>query len=584
MARRERPRGSLGPAGILSVITGSAGVGKTALAVHWAHRVADKFPDGQLYVNLRGYDAHPASLTPAEALRGFLVALGEQTQHLPDDTDALASLYRTRVARRRMLVVLDNARDAAQIRVLLPGSPQAAVLVTSRSQLAGLVATEGAHLVSLDVFNRYEARDLMIQRLGADRVDAESEAAGKIAACCARLPLALAIATAHAVTQPATPLAAIAAELSDARTVLDILRLDDAVDIAAVFSWSYDALTADAAMLFRALGAHPVPEVSLDAVASLAGVPPARARVLLAELTRANLITEYACQRFTMHDLLLAYARKMRRGAAAEAESQRAISRLLDHYLHSALLAAVLFQPGRRSLVVIPAGAGVTIAALADQQEALAWLQAEHQALIAVTVQAGEQGLDMHVWQLAWCLSEYLNFQGRWNDSIRVQHAALDAAARLGNREAMAFSRRGFGHALLEARRYDEAQAQLRLAQRLFGDNNDRQGEALVLQMMADLRVRQGRHHEALALFGRALQVYEDVGSILGRAQALNNVGMQYARLGRMLRRWHPAPRRLSCSPAKGRSTGCPRRTTPSDALITARGTSAVPSSTSSMP
>jgi DNA-binding SARP family transcriptional activator/tetratricopeptide (TPR) repeat protein len=541
----------------IAVLTGMAGAGKTTLAIHFSHQIADQFPDGQLYVNLRGFDANPVTLSPADVLRGFLVALGDQPQRLPDDPDALASLYRTRMAGRQMLMLLDNARDAAQIRPLLPGSSRCAVLVTSRNQLPGLVATDGAQLVTVNMLTSDQARALMIGRLGAQRVGREHAAATDIAAHCGRLPLALALVTANAAAQPEVPLASIARELRGARAGLGPFRIDGEVhDMAAVFSWSYDTLSAGAATLFRGLGAHPVPEVSLDAAASLAGVPRAAAGALLAELARANLITEYADQRFTAHDLLRAFAVEQTRVTGAADESRPAMRRLVDHYLHSALKAALLFHPGRKPPPIGEANAGVTLAALADRSEAVSWLQTEHQALIAVITQAGEWGLDTQAWQLAWCLAEYLGFEGHWNDWIRAQRAALDAAVRLGDFTALAYSHRGLGQALMEGGHFAAAAVQLQLAQPFVAQAGNRSGEALILQMLADLYGKQGRCQEALANLICATGIYEEVGNEPGRATALNNVGVQYVKLGRYAEALAPCTEALAVFTGMGNIHG----------------------------
>jgi len=276
----------LGPATPATVaicaVSGTAGVGKTALAVHWAHRVAGRFPDAQLYVNLRGFDPAGAALDPGQALRGFLDAFGVPTARIPADLDAQAGLYRSLLAGKRVLVVLDNARSAEQVRPLLPGAPGCLAIVTSRDQLAGLVATEGARPLALDLLTAADARKLLVRRLGADRAVGEPEAVEAIITACARLPLALTIAAARAATSPGFPLAAIAAELQESGSALDPVDGGDlATDVRAVFSWSYHALSAGAARLFRLLGLHPGPDIPITGAASLAGIPPGQARTVL---------------------------------------------------------------------------------------------------------------------------------------------------------------------------------------------------------------------------------------------------------------------------------------------------------------
>src|SRR5215470_13466489 len=294
---------------VISAIGGTAGVGKTALALHWAHQAAGRFGDGQLYVNLRGYGPSGAPAEPAEAIRGFLDALGVPPGRIPASAEAQAGLYRSLLAGRKMLIVADNARDEAQVRPLLPASPASLVLVTSRSQLGGLGAADGARLISLDVLPHAEAVQLLTARLGAERAAAEPAAVDQIADLCACLPLALAVAAARAAARPAFPLATVAGELADATGRLDALDAGDpSSSVRAVFSWSTRQLSAQAARMFALLGLHPGPDISVPAAASLAALDKADARRLLRELTRAHLITEHAPGRYAFHDLLRAYA------------------------------------------------------------------------------------------------------------------------------------------------------------------------------------------------------------------------------------------------------------------------------------
>jgi len=304
--------GTQAAAVVIAAVLGTAGVGKSALAVHWAHRVADRFPGGQLYVDLRGFDPGRSPLHPAEAIRGFLAAFGMPSGLIPASLTAQQGLYRSLLAERRVLVVLDNARDADQVRVLLPGGPRCVVVVTSRDHLTSLVAAEGAHALVLDVLGDLEARDLLVGRLGADRVGAEPVAAAEIVTRCANLPLALAVVAARATLHPDFPLAALAADL---RAGGGGLTAFDAVDptgkLRTVFSWSYQELSADAARMFRALARCPGPDIALPAAASLAGVAVPTGARLLSELAQAHLVKEHVPGRFTFHNLLRAYATEL---------------------------------------------------------------------------------------------------------------------------------------------------------------------------------------------------------------------------------------------------------------------------------
>jgi DNA-binding SARP family transcriptional activator len=311
---------------VISAIGGMAGIGKTALAVHWAHQVVDRFPDGQLYVNLRGFHPSGKPMSSDEAVRGFLDALQVPVEQIPASPDAQAGLYRSLLAGRRMLVVLDNARDAGQVRPLLPGSPGCLVLVTSRSQLSGLIAIEGTYALALDVLTEAEARELLARRLGTARIDAEPGGAAELIGLCARLPLALAIAAGRASARPRFPLSALA-ELADSRRRLDALDAGDAAaSVQAVFSWSLDSLTAPAERMFALLGLHPGPDITIPAAASLAGIPPPQAGQALDELTEAHLIAEHSPGRYAMNDLLRAYAAEQARNHDSDTGRRAAVT------------------------------------------------------------------------------------------------------------------------------------------------------------------------------------------------------------------------------------------------------------------
>ncbi len=315
------------------LITGTAGVGKTTLAVRFAREAGPLFPDGQLYVNLRGFDPAGAPMPAGTALHWFLNALGVPARHVPFALEASSALLRTLLRGRRMLLLLDNAHDADQVRPLLPGSSGCMVLVTSRSQLTGLVV-DGARALPLDVLGAKEAAELVAGRLGAQRAAGESTAVADLVAHCAGLPLALSVTCARAAARPGMRLADLAAELADARGRLDALRTGEAAtDLRAVFSWSADKLSDQAGRMFRLLGVHHGPDISAAAAASLAAVTLADARAALAELTRASLLTESPAGRFGCHDLLRAYTAELAAATLSDAESGQARRRVLDHYV-----------------------------------------------------------------------------------------------------------------------------------------------------------------------------------------------------------------------------------------------------------
>ena len=513
---------------VISSVTGTAGVGKTALAVHWAHRIADRFPDGQLYVNLRGYDPGHAATSPAEALRDLLRALSVEPERTPHGVDAQAALYRSLLAGRRMLVVLDNARDAGQVRPLLPGSPHCMVVVTSRNRLPGLVALDDAYPVELDLLTADDAVRLLGRRIGGHRVAAEPAAARRLVDRCARLPLALSILAGRAVHSPAASLAALVRELDTARTALDGFASEDAaIDVRAVFDCSYRALDAPAAALFRILGVHWGPDITVAAAAALAGVPVDEAGTTLAELADVSLVQEHVPGRYALHDLLRAYAREL-----ARSDPGAARARVLGYYVHTAHRADLLVYPAREPIDP-PAAAGVTAERFAGREAAAGWFTAERAVLAGAFAEAGGELDDAGLWHLAWAMSNALNLQGNWDDQEHVQRAAVAAARRLGDPLREAHARRALGRVRDVLHRDAEAAADLRAALDLFDAAGDRAGAAQTHTNLARMCQRQGADDEALFHDRAALRLYRESGSRAGQARALNNVGGGLARRGR---------------------------------------------------
>jgi DNA-binding SARP family transcriptional activator/Tfp pilus assembly protein PilF len=519
---------------VISAMSGTAGVGKTALAVHWAHRVRDRFPDGQLYVNLRGFDHSGKVMDPAEAVRRFLDALAVPSQRIPADPGAQADLYRTLLANRCMLVVLDNARDPDQVRPLLPGAPGCYVLVTSRNRLTSLIAAEGAHALSLDLLTVEEAHDLLTRRLGAARVAAEPDAANEVINCCARLPLALAIVAAHAKTHPQLSLTGLAGQLRDSRNRLAMLATGDTAvtDVRAVFSWSYETLTDDSARLFRLLGLHPGPDVSVAAAASLAALPVERVRLLLNELAGVHLVSEQVPGRYTLHDLLRAYAADLADSTDAEEERGSAMRRIVGHYLKTAYAADRLLDPARDPIDTEPSEPGTTPEDLAGHEQAFEWFTAEHAVLLAVMDLAVSAELDAHAWQLAWALYDFLHLRGHWHDQLRIQRAAVGAGHRLADSTAEARARRSLANALAWLGDLDAARAELQLSLDLTIQAGDRVRQAHTHHVLAYVLERQGDSLLALHHAQQSLDLQRATGHRPGQALALNAVGWYHALLG----------------------------------------------------
>jgi DNA-binding SARP family transcriptional activator/tetratricopeptide (TPR) repeat protein len=533
LAQADRERSAGAAAVVISAVSGMAGVGKTALAVHWAHRVAPQFPDGQLYVNLRGFDPGGQPTEPAEAVRGFLDALGVPEAIIPDGAQAQAALYRSVIAGKRVLVVLDNARDAGQVRPLLPGSPGCLVIVTSRSDLAGLVAAECAHPVSLDLLSTAEASDLLARRLGEARVAGEPEAVREIIDRCARLPLALGIAAARAAARPGFPLAAIAAELRAANGTLDPFGGTDlATDVRAVFSWSCRALSDDAARLFRLLGLHPGPDITTPAAASLVGLPPDRARQLLTGLAHANLLLEYTPGRYSLHDLLRAYATELADSHDNEPQRQAALNRILDHYLHTAHTAAALLHPHRDPIAIAPAPPGVITQRLTDTKAALTWFTAARHTLLAANALALRLGFDAHTWQLAWAMGDFLAWGCHWPDHHTVHRNALRAAGRAGCKDGLGYAHRALGVADARLGHLADARCHYEHALHLFGEVGDHVGQGTTHINLANLFDVLGNYADALRHSQHAHDHFQVAGQRVGQARALNGIGWFHAKLG----------------------------------------------------
>jgi tetratricopeptide (TPR) repeat protein len=517
---------------VICAIAGTAGVGKTALAVHWAHRVAHRFPDGQVYVNLRGFDPGGAIMSASEAVRALLEALDVAPQRIPASLDGQVGLYRSLLVGRRMLIVLDNARDAGQVRPLLPGAPGCLVVVTSRSLLSGLNTVEGAHLLTVDLLTVAEARDMLARRLGHDRVSKEPEAVDEIIASCARLPMALAIVAARAAAHPGFGLEAISAQLRKSRGGLDGFDNGETVTMRAVFSWSYQTLSAGAAGMFRLLGLHPGLEVTAPAAASLAGLPEREVRPALTELAHAHLLTEHLPGRYMFHDLLRAYAAELAQAADPDAERQLATRRVLDHYLHTAHAADRLLRPDREPIDIDPPQPGVVPEVLDDHKHALAWFATEHPELLAALQYAARTGFDAHVWRLAWTLENVLDWRGHWLELATIQRTALGAAKRLADLAAQAHAHRGLARAHTRTGHYDEALAHLNAALDLFRELDDRAGQAATHRNLGVVLLRQRRHAEALSHDQQALDLHRAAGDFAGQALTLNNIGYHHAQLG----------------------------------------------------
>ena len=514
-------------------IDGTAGVGKTTLAVQWAHQMASRFPDGQLYVNLRGYGPAGMPLEPAEAIRLLLEDLGIVPERIPVDLDERIGLYRRLLASQRVAIVLDNAHDPDQVRPLLPRSQGCLAVVTSRRQLTGLSVADGAYLLSLDLFSEADARELLARRLGAGRISAEAEAVAEVIRLCGYLPLSLSIAAARAAARPAQLLAAQAAKLRNAQTRLDGLSTGDVTtDLRAVFSWSYQQVSETAARLFRLIGIHPGPDFTAAAAASLAGIPLNQARQAIAELDQAHLLTEPVAGRHACHDLLRDYAGEQALVHETPETRRAAVRRLRDFYLHTSFTASRLLHPYRDLITISEPLPPVEPEALADRQQALKWFRAERPVLLAAIETAARDGFDRHAWQLSWTMATFLGGQGHWHELVRSQQTALAAARRLGDRSAQATALHYVGQTQFRLGQAETAHIHqdqaLNLGRQL--DSGIIQGRALIeLARIADY---QGRIRDAVTHAERSLALFQAAGSPSWAAEALNAAAWFRTRLG----------------------------------------------------
>ncbi|MDX8054482.1 BTAD domain-containing putative transcriptional regulator [Lentzea sp. BCCO 10_0798] len=514
-------------------VTGTAGVGKTALALHWAHQIADEFPDGQLYANLRGFDPGNA-IPPETAILGFLEALGVAPQRVPSSLDEQAALYRSIVAGRRMLVVLDNARDADQVQPLLPGSPDCLVLVTSRSQLTSLIATQDARPVTLDLLTTEEATDLLARRIGSERVVTDPVAVTEILTRCARLPLALTIVAARAAAHPNFPLQALATELHDTHNTLDALTdTTPRTDVRAVFSWSCNTLSPAGASLFRLLGLHPGPDFSAPAAASIIATPLPRVKPLLAELTRAHLLTEHVPGRYTCHDLLRVYATEQAHLHQTGPERHGAAHRMHEHYVHTAHAATNMIDPYQDNPPTLSlVEDGVVVNSFTDKDHAIAWFTAEHAVLHAAIDHAARNGFEHHTWSLAWALSEYSFRQAHWLELGNAFVTALRCAERLADQRGQAHAHFGLAITQHMQDQHEHALNSLRHAAKLYDELGDGFSQSGVYRTMSMVADKLGWFRDALDHAQRALDLQGAQGTRISKGRALNCVGWSHSALG----------------------------------------------------
>ncbi|MEY9943565.1 tetratricopeptide repeat protein [Kitasatospora sp. GAS1066B] len=520
---------------VVAVITGTAGVGKTSLAVHWAHRIRRRFPDGALYVNLRGHDA-AAPVAPEQVLDRFLRDLGVPTVAIPVHPEDRASLYRSIMADRRMLVMLDNAAAAAQVRPLLPATPGCLVLVTSRNSLAGLVAREGAYRVDLGRFPEADAVTLLRAVTASYRTQDDPGELTELARLCARLPLALRIAAERAAGRPRMLLAELIADLRDESARWDVLTAEgeaEADAMSSVFTWSYQALPEGAARQFRLLALHPGDQFGLPAAAVLAGTTAAEARRNLDALVGAHLVEEIASARYQLHDLLRAYAADRVRDVESEqvrAESRR---RILAWYLYTAGNAQSAIAPFDRYELdqQVPQDAAPLV--FDGYQPAFQWYSAEADNLVATTRAAAEFGFHRIAWRLAVVLRAVYMHQNAFEDWESTARIGISSAAQAGERAGEAEALESLGKAYFQSRRLAESEECHRAALAVRRDIGDRFGEAVSINALGLLGLRRRELDAARSHFEASAAIFRQLGDLRWTALLQGNLAESLCELGR---------------------------------------------------
>ncbi|WP_092524494.1 AfsR/SARP family transcriptional regulator [Actinopolyspora saharensis] len=515
-----------GSPGMLAAVTGTAGVGKSALAVTWAHRVAHRFPDGQLHACLRGFDSESPPLSPGEALTGFLKTLGIADDVIPIDLQERAALYRSLLADRRVLILLDDARDADQIRPLLPSSTGSLVLVTSRRRLDGLVVRSGARTLPLETLPTSAAVELLDRAGVPGRSSSEPQAARELAELCGGLPLALRIAAARLAANPGRAVRELVGELTDERERLTALDIDDAdASVRRAFDISYRNLHPSQAWTFRLLGLIPGHTFTTHAVAALCGTDPETARRRLRALTLAHLVSEPKQDRFAMHDLLRVYARELRAsedGGQDAETTNTALRGLLEHYLAASDHARRFLRPPRDELDF--SGWKWAVPAISGREQALEWFDAEWSNLVAAIDTAADAGWNSVVWQLVRLQFNYLMVRCPWEDWVRIYSGGLEAARRADESSGRVLMLAGLGVVYSRSGAPEEALKYYAESYHLADSLPDPRKLAMTQVNMGSALFRLGRYPDARRHCEEALRTYREQKDRYGEAGALNNL------------------------------------------------------------
>ena len=517
----------------ISALAGAGGIGKTALALHWAHQNLHRFPDGQLFVDLQGFSPAEAPMPPAVAVRGFLDALGVPAHRIPPELQAQAARYRSLVTGKRMLIVLDNAADATQVMPLLPGSPTCTVLVTSRRHLTSLITRHSAHHLRLDTLTDAEAHELLATRLGTQRMGAEPDAVAQLLACCGGFPLALAIVAGRIHTTPDQSLATLGADLRDETTRLGVLDDDDpAASLPAALSWSLHALSDEQIRVFGLVGIAPGPDTTLPAVASLVGLASAQTEQALRGLQQASLLDHSTTGRYAMHDLIRSYARDTAHQRVPVETRQAALLRVVDFYLHTAHTAERLINPHRPAIHLDPPTPGCHPEPLPNGQSAWDWFDAEHPCLLAALHTATTHRWHQTAWNLVWTLGTFHNRRGHRHDRLAVWQAALDAVDHLPDPAAHTLTHQRLGTAYADLGQHEQAIEHLQHALALAERNDDSAGQAHAHHALAWAWELRDDDQQALHHVTHARNLFHALHQPVWEARVLNTMGWYAARLG----------------------------------------------------
>ncbi|MGN9909981.1 BTAD domain-containing putative transcriptional regulator [Phytohabitans sp. LJ34] len=538
--------------GHIAVVSGAAGMGKTALAVEWAHRARDRFPDGQLFLDLRGHDREVA-LPPAAALAHLLRGLGVAADRMPAGEAERSALYRSLLDGRRILVVLDNAGEVADVLPLVPAGAGSRLLVTSRSRLAGLGAHHAVRAVTLDVLRADEAEELLGRALGADRVAREPAAASRLVALCGGMPLALRIAAARLAARPRQRIEDLAGELAATDRLSALALPGDERSVRAAFTSAYQALSAPAARLFRALSLLPGGTVSGHLAAAVTGQRPAEVGAALDELVTAHLLTETGRDRYRYHDLIQLFAREQAAGEDTPQAREEVAARAVDWYLAVAAAANKLVDPGRDRVTATVTWPPAELPFPPERSGALAFLDQERDNLVPVVRHAAEHGPAAAAWQLTYLLTGFYDSRGHWQDRVGMCQWAVTAASAAGADPAVeGLMRSALGVACIMTRQFDEARTHLDHALALMRRGGDRRGEGHAYNNIAVALSQQRRFDEAVEAYQRALETHAAGGQQLGKAVVLVNMGEACVHMGQTARAVEYLTEALTASVALG--------------------------------